>query len=84
MTGKGLSSKHNDGLLMLLMPRYSFIEFLNPQKELDGLTKVAISIGLSLALVVPAGLVVSYKRAVGIPSKRSSSLIPKMDPSLLE
>jgi uncharacterized membrane protein len=61
MTGKGLLSKFIDGILMLFMPRYSFIEFLNPKNELDELTQVAISIGLSLVLVVPAGLVVSYK-----------------------
>jgi uncharacterized membrane protein len=46
--------------LVLFLPGYSLIESLYPKKELDDLTRLALSIGLSLALVPLAGLVVNY------------------------
>lgn len=48
------------GLLILFTPGYSLIELLYPKKELDDLTKVALSIGLSLALVPLVGLMLNY------------------------
>jgi uncharacterized membrane protein len=47
-------------VLVLFLPGYSLIESLYPKKELDDLTRLALSIGLSLALVSLAGLVVNY------------------------
>jgi hypothetical protein len=47
-------------LLVLFLPGYSLIELLYPKKELDELTRFALSIGLSLALVPLAGLVLNY------------------------
>lgn len=49
------------GLLILYLPGYSLIEFLYAKKkELDELTRVALSIGLSLAIVPLIGLVLNY------------------------
>jgi len=49
------------GLLVLFLPGYSLIELLySKKKELDDLTRVALSIGLSLALVPLTGLVLNY------------------------
>lgn len=49
------------GLLILFLPGYSLVELLYAKKkELDGLTRVALSIGLSLALVPLIGLVLNY------------------------
>jgi hypothetical protein len=49
------------GLLVLFLPGYSLIELLYPKKnELDGLTRFALSIGLSLALVIIVGLILNY------------------------
>jgi hypothetical protein len=46
--------------LVLFIPGYALIEALYPKRELDELTRVALSIGLSLALVPLAGLVLNY------------------------
>lgn len=49
------------GLLVLFLPGYSLIELLySKKKELDDLTRIALSIGLSLALVPLTGLVLNY------------------------
>jgi hypothetical protein len=47
-------------ILVLFLPGYSLIEALYPKKELDDLTRFALSIGLSLALVPLAGLILNY------------------------
>lgn len=47
-------------LLILFLPGYSLIELLYPKKELDELTKFALSLGLSLAIVPLVGLVLNY------------------------
>ena len=47
-------------VLVLFLPGYSLIEALYPKRELDELTRFALSIGLSLALVPLAGLVLNY------------------------
>ncbi len=47
-------------ILVLFLPGYSLIELLYPKRELDELTRFALSIGLSLALVPLAGLVLNY------------------------
>jgi hypothetical protein len=48
------------GLLILFLPGYALIELLYSKKELDELTRFALSIGLSLALVPLVGLVLNY------------------------
>ena len=49
------------GLLVLFLPGYSLVEALYAKKqELEGLTRIALSIGLSLALVPLTGLVLNY------------------------
>ena len=49
------------GLLILFLPGYSLLEMLYSKKgELDGLTRLALSIGLSLALVPLTGLILNY------------------------
>ncbi len=49
------------GLLILFLPGYSLIEFLYAKKkELDELTRIALSIGLSLAIVPLVGLALNY------------------------
>ena len=47
-------------ILVLFLPGYALIEALYPKRELDELTRLALSIGLSLALVPLAGLVLNY------------------------
>lgn len=47
-------------LLVLFLPGYALIEALYPKRELDELTRFALSIGLSLALVPLTGLVLNY------------------------
>jgi len=47
-------------VLVLFLPGYSLIEALYPKRELDELTRLALSIGLSLALVPLIGLVLNY------------------------
>ena len=46
--------------LVLFLPGYSLIEALYPKHELDELTRFALSIGLSLALVPLTGLALNY------------------------
>ena len=49
------------GLLILFLPGFALIEFLYAKKkELEDLTRVALSIGLSLALVPLVGLMLNY------------------------
>ncbi len=49
------------GLLVLFLPGFSLIELLYAKmKELDDLTRLALSIGLSLAIVPLDGLVLNY------------------------
>ena len=49
------------GLLILFLPGYALIQTLYAKRaELDGLTRIALSIGLSLALVPLDGLVLNY------------------------
>ncbi|HXQ91803.1 MAG TPA: DUF1616 domain-containing protein [Nitrososphaerales archaeon] len=49
------------GLLVLFLPGYTLVEALYAKrKELDDLTRIALSIGLSLALVPLTGLVLNY------------------------
>lgn len=49
------------GLLILYLPGYSLIEFLYPKKkDLEILTRIALSIGLSLAIVPLTGLALNY------------------------
>ena len=47
-------------VLVLFLPGYALIEALYPKRELDELTRFALSIGLSLALVPLAGLFLNY------------------------
>jgi Protein of unknown function (DUF1616) len=48
-------------LLVLFLPGYALVEYLYAKKqELDDLTRIALSIGLSLALVPLIGLVLNY------------------------
>ncbi|MCP8305319.1 MAG: DUF1616 domain-containing protein [archaeon] len=48
-------------LFVLYLPGYSLIEALYPKREdLEGLERLALSIGLSLALVPLVGLVLNY------------------------
>jgi len=46
--------------LVLFLPGYALIEALYPKRELDELTRFALSIGLSLALAPLTGLVLNY------------------------
>jgi hypothetical protein len=49
------------GLVILFLPGYSLIQFLYAKKkELDELTRLALSIGLSLAIVPLIGLALNY------------------------
>ena len=49
------------GLLVLFLPGFSLVELLYAKrKELDDLTRLALSIGLSLAIVPLDGLVLNY------------------------
>lgn len=48
------------GLIVLFLPGFSLIELLYYKKELDELTRFALSLGLSLALVPLVGLVLNY------------------------
>lgn len=47
-------------VFILFLPGYALIEALYPKKELDELTRFALSIGLSLAIVPLAGLILNY------------------------
>lgn len=46
--------------LILFLPGYALIEALYPKRELDELTRFALSIGLSLAISPLTGLVLNY------------------------
>ncbi len=48
------------GVFVLFLPGYALLEALYPKRELDELTRFALSIGLSLALVPLTGLVLNY------------------------
>jgi uncharacterized membrane protein len=48
------------GVFVLFLPGYALLEALYPKRDLDELTRFALSIGLSLALVPLAGLVLNY------------------------
>jgi len=47
-------------VFVLFLPGYSFIKALFPEKELDNIERIALSIGMSLALVPITGLVLNY------------------------
>jgi len=47
-------------VFVLFLPGYSFIKALFPKKELDNIERIALSIGMSLALVPITGLVLNY------------------------
>jgi len=47
-------------IFVLFLPGYSFIKALFPEKELDNIERIALSIGMSLALVPITGLVLNY------------------------
>ena len=47
-------------VLVLFLPGYALVEALYPKRELDELTRFALSVGLSLALVPLTGLVLNY------------------------
>jgi len=47
-------------IFVLLLPGYSLIKALFPTKELDNIERIALSIGMSLALVSINGLLLNY------------------------
>jgi len=47
-------------IFILWLPGYTFIKALFPAKELDSIERVALSIGMSLALVPITGLLLNY------------------------
>jgi hypothetical protein len=47
-------------IYVLWLPGYTFIKALFPEKELDNIERLALSIGLSLALVPIVGLFLNY------------------------
>jgi hypothetical protein len=47
-------------LFVLFLPGYTFIKALFPAKELDNIERLALSIGMSLALVPITGLLLNY------------------------
>jgi len=47
-------------IFVLWLPGYTFIKALFPEKELDNIERVALSIGMSLALVPLTGLLLNY------------------------
>jgi hypothetical protein len=47
-------------IFVLWLPGYAFIKALFPEKELDSIERVALSIGMSLALVPIVGLLLNY------------------------
>lgn len=47
-------------IFVLVLPGYSFIKALFPTKELDNIERSALSMGMSLALVPIAGLLLNY------------------------
>ena len=47
-------------IFVLFLPGYSFIKALFPTRELDNIERLALSIGMSLALVPITGLLLNY------------------------
>ncbi len=47
-------------LFVLFLPGYAFIKALFPTKELDNIERIALSVGMSLALVPITGLILYY------------------------
>lgn len=47
-------------IFVLWLPGYTFIKALFPEKEIDSIERVALSIGMSLALVPITGLLLNY------------------------
>jgi len=47
-------------IFVLFLPGYTFIRALFPEKELDNIERVALSMGMSLALVPITGLILNY------------------------
>jgi len=47
-------------IFVLFLPGYTFIRALFPEKELDNIERVALSMGMSLALVPIIGLILNY------------------------
>jgi hypothetical protein len=47
-------------IFILWLPGYTFIKALFPEKELDSIERIALSIGMSLALVPIVGLLLNY------------------------
>jgi len=47
-------------IFVLLLPGYTFIKALFPTKELDEIERMALSIGMSLALVPITGLLLHH------------------------
>lgn len=47
-------------IFVLWLPGYTFMKALFPEKELDSIERVALSIGMSLALVPIIGLLLNY------------------------
>jgi len=47
-------------LFVLFLPGYSFIKALFPTKDIDNIERIALSIGMSLALVPIIGLLLNY------------------------
>ena len=47
-------------IFVLFLPGYTFIKALFPTKELDNIERVALSMGMSLALVPITGLILNY------------------------
>jgi hypothetical protein len=61
-SGLGIYLRYFFGsILVLFLPGYALVELLySKRKELDDLTRLALSIGLSLAIVPLVGLVLNY------------------------
>jgi len=60
-SGFGLYLRYVFGsILVFFLPGYALIEALYPKKELDELTRFALSIGISLALSPLAGLILNF------------------------
>jgi len=47
-------------LFVLFLPGYSFIKAIFPTKDIDNIERIALSIGMSLALVPITGLLLNY------------------------
>jgi hypothetical protein len=47
-------------IFVLFLPGYTFIRALFPEKELDNIERIALSMGMSIALVPITGLILNY------------------------